>query len=103
MKRCLTAATAAVAVATLIATLTAQTKKPAATAMAARPAAPSASKGFTVVDMEAPLRAAYGAQPVPFEFLGDMHWNSRGHAAAAAAVLKALADWPPLAGAARHE
>jgi amidase len=54
MKRCLTAATAAMAVATLIATLTAQTKKPAETAMAARPAAPSASKGFTVVEATIP-------------------------------------------------
>jgi amidase len=54
MKRFLTAATAAVAVGTLIATLAAQTKKPAATAMAARPAAPSASKGFTVVEATIP-------------------------------------------------
>jgi hypothetical protein len=71
--------------------------------MRAKLIADAAAKGFVVVDMEAPLRAAYGAQPVPFEFLGDMHWDSRGHGVAAAAVLKALAGWPPLAGAARRE
>jgi SGNH hydrolase-like domain, acetyltransferase AlgX len=71
--------------------------------MRARLIAEAAAKDFTVVDMEAPLRAAYGEQPVPFEFPNDMHWNSRGHAVAAAAVLKALAAWPPLAAAARGE
>jgi len=65
--------------------------------MRAKLIADAAAKGFVVVDMEAPLLAAYGAQPIPFEFPGDMHWNARGHVAAAAAVLKALAAWPPLA------
>ena len=64
MKRLLTAATAAVAAATLIATLTAQTKKPTASAMASRPAAPSPSKGFTVVEATIPeMQAALKSGP----------------------------------------
>ena len=59
--------------------------------------AAATAKGFVVVDMEQPLRAAYGAQPVTFEFANDMHWNARGHAVAAAAVRAALATWRPLA------
>ena len=61
----------------------------------------AAVKGFTVVDMEAPMRAAYAVEPVTFELTNDMHWNARGHAVAAAVVLNALAGWPPLAAAAR--
>ena len=70
--------------------------------MRAKLIAEAAAKGFVVIDMEQPLLAAYRAQPAPFEFPNDMHWNARGHAVAAAAVLKVLAAWPPLAaGAAR--
>jgi SGNH hydrolase-like domain, acetyltransferase AlgX len=69
--------------------------------MRAKLIADAAARGFNVVDLEAPLRAAYGVEPIPFEFPGDMHWNAHGHVVAAAAVLKALAAWPPLAGAAR--
>jgi amidase len=54
MKRLVTAATAAVAVATLIATLTAHTQKPAAPAMVKKAPAPSSSKGFTVVEATIP-------------------------------------------------
>jgi hypothetical protein len=65
--------------------------------MRAKLMAEATAKGFVVVDMEKPLRAAYGAQPVPFEFPNDMHWNARGHAVAAEAVRNALATWSPLA------
>jgi hypothetical protein len=68
--------------------------------MRAKLIADAAARGFNVVDLEAPLRAAYGAEPIPFEFPGDMHWNAHGHVVAAAAVLKALAAWPPLAAGA---
>jgi hypothetical protein len=68
--------------------------------MRAKLIADAAANGFNVVDMEAPLRAAYAAQPLAFEFPNDMHWNSRGHAVAAAALQKALADWPALTSAA---
>jgi hypothetical protein len=71
--------------------------------MRAKLIADAAAQGFNVVDMEAPLRAAYATQPIAFEFPNDMHWNSRGHAVAADGVRKALAGWPPLAGAARGE
>jgi len=54
MKRFVTAATAALAAATLIATLTAQTRKPAAPAMAKKAPALSAAKGFTVVEATIP-------------------------------------------------
>jgi hypothetical protein len=54
MKRLVTAATAAVAVATLISTLTAQTKKPAASAMVKTSPALNSSKGFTVVEATIP-------------------------------------------------
>jgi hypothetical protein len=68
--------------------------------MRAKLIADAAARGFNVVDLEAPLRAAYGVEPIPFEFPGDMHWNAHGHVVAAAAVLKALAAWPPLAAGA---
>lgn len=43
--------------------------------------------------------AAYAVDRRPFEHPTDGHWNAHGHAVAAAAVVDALADWPPLAGA----
>jgi len=59
--------------------------------------AQAAARGFPVVDMEPYFRAAYAADPRPFEYPNDGHWNPRGHAVAAAAVREALAGWPPLA------
>jgi hypothetical protein len=55
------------------------------------------ARGFIVVDMEPYFRAAYAAEPRPFEFPNDGHWDRHGHAVAAAAVRDALADWPPIA------
>jgi hypothetical protein len=52
-------------------------------------------KGFTVIDMEEPMRADYAAARRRFEFPTDAHWNSHAHALAAGAIGKALADWPP--------
>ena len=63
MKRLVTSAAVAIAAATLIATLTAQTKKPAAAAAVAHKApAQTASKGFTVVEATIPeMQAALKA------------------------------------------
>jgi amidase len=64
MKRLVTSAAVAMAVATLIATLTAQTKKPAAAASSTAPKPPalSSSKGFTVVEATIPeMQAALKA------------------------------------------
>ena len=71
--------------------------------MRAKLIADAAASGFRVIDMEVPMRADFVARHQPFEFANDSHWNSRGHAVAADAVRKALADWPPLAGAARSD
>jgi hypothetical protein len=54
----------------------------------------AAARGFVVVDTEGPMRADYAAHGQRFEFPTDGHWNARGHAVAAAAVRKALGDWP---------
>jgi hypothetical protein len=53
------------------------------------------ARGFVVVDMEETMRADYAAAHQAFEFPTDGHWNSHAHAVAAAAVRKALGDWPP--------
>ena len=71
--------------------------------MRAKLIADAAASGFRVIDMEVPMRADFVARHQPFEFANDSHWNSRGHAVGADAVRKALADWPPLAGAARSD
>jgi hypothetical protein len=55
----------------------------------------AAVKGFVVVDMEGPMRADYAGSRRAFEFPTDAHWNSHAHSLAAAAVRRALADWPP--------
>jgi hypothetical protein len=52
--------------------------------------------GFNVVDMEPEFLKAYAADGRPFEYPSDGHWNAHGHEVAAAAVRRALADWPPL-------
>jgi hypothetical protein len=52
--------------------------------------------GFNVIDMEPHFLKAYAADPKPFEYPSDGHWNAHGHEVAAAAVRQALADWPPL-------
>jgi amidase len=62
MKRLVLSAAVALAAATLMTTLDAQTKKPAAAAPSAKPPAPSSSKGFTVVeatisDLQAALKS----------------------------------------------
>ena len=53
--------------------------------------------GDGVLPHEVPMRADFASQHRPFEFTNDMHWNSHGHAVAAAAVREALTAWPPLA------
>jgi hypothetical protein len=45
--------------------------------------------------MERPFLRAYAADPRPFEYPDDGHWNAHGHAVAAAAVRQALAGWAP--------
>jgi hypothetical protein len=65
--------------------------------MRAKLIADATARGFRVIDMEVPMRADFAAQHRPFEFTNDMHWNSHGHAVAAAAVREALTAWPPLA------
>lgn len=57
------------------------------------------ARGFKVVDMEPPFRAAYAKDHQVFEYPNDGHWNPHGHAVVAAAVREALATWPPLAAA----
>lgn len=54
------------------------------------------SRGFKVVDTQPYFLAAYAADRQPFEHPTDGHWNAHGHAVVTAAVLEALADWPPL-------
>lgn len=58
--------------------------------------------GFTVVDMDPPLRAAYVRDGQLFEYPTDGHWNANGHAVAAEAVRAALAAWEPLQAAESH-
>jgi hypothetical protein len=65
--------------------------------MRAKLIADATARGFRVIDMEVPMRADFASQHRPFEFTNDMHWNSHGHAVAAAAVREALTAWPPLA------
>jgi hypothetical protein len=52
------------------------------------------AKGFTVVDAEVPMRADYAAAHQVFEYPTDGHWNSHAHGVMAAAVRKALGNWP---------
>jgi hypothetical protein len=65
--------------------------------MRAKLIADATARGFHVIDMEVPMRVDFASQHRPFEFTNDMHWNSHGHAVAAAAVREALTAWPPLA------
>jgi hypothetical protein len=55
------------------------------------------ARGFRVVDTEPHFIAAYAADGMRFEYPNDGHWNAHGHGVVAAAVSRALADWPPLA------
>ena len=55
------------------------------------------SAGFKVIDMQPRFLTAFAADRQQFEFSIDGHWNAHGHEVTAAAVLEALADWPPLA------
>jgi hypothetical protein len=64
--------------------------------MRARLISDARAQGFQVVDMDAVFGAAYAVSHVQYEFPDDGHWNSRGHAVVAAAVIKALNGWPPL-------
>ena len=57
--------------------------------------AEAGAKGFAVVNMEGPMRTDYAGARRAFEFPTDAHWNSHAHGLAAAAVRRALADWPP--------
>jgi hypothetical protein len=52
------------------------------------------AQGFVVIDAEDVMRADYRVNRQPFEFETDMHWNAHAHAVIAAAVKKALGDWP---------
>ncbi len=65
--------------------------------MRSRIIAQAKARGFKVIDMEPHFVAAYAADRKRFEHPTDAHWNAHGHEVAAAAVLGALADWPPLA------
>lgn len=65
--------------------------------MRARIIAQARARGFKVIDTEPLFIAAYAADRRPFEHPTDGHWNAHGHAVVAAAVIGALADWPPLA------
>ena len=55
------------------------------------------ARGFRVVDTEPHFVAAYAPDHRGFEHPTDGHWNAHGHAVVAAAVSRALADWPALA------
>jgi hypothetical protein len=70
--------------------------------MRAKLIADARTAGFNVVDMEGPFRANFAKEGRHFEFPNDGHWNSHGHAVAAAAVREALRDWPPLTNAQAH-
>jgi hypothetical protein len=53
------------------------------------------ARGFNVVDMQPIFVQAYAAEHKVFEYPNDGHWNSHGHAVAAAAIRQALAGWLP--------